>query len=214
MHKAFISYHHDNDQYYKEHLIWLNDQYEIFIDRSVGTNDISDRLPTQTIRQKIRDEYLRDSTVTILLLGSETRFRKHVDWELKSSMIDGAINKRSGILVITLPYINCQSSYASHVGEIEAIYPEWNSWNNVETKGDFQSMFPVMPKRIIDNLVETDVSISVVPWEKIENNPSNLGFLISATSNSRFNNEYDLSEPMRMRDHYPSLIGGAYSTGM
>ena len=100
MHKVFISYHHANDQYYKECLVNMGKYYEIFIDRSVDTGDISDNLTDQAIREKIRDEYLRDSTVTIVLVGLETKRRKHVDWEIYSSMIDGKINKKSGILVV------------------------------------------------------------------------------------------------------------------
>jgi hypothetical protein len=66
MHRVFISYHHANDQHYKESLLSLNEQYKIFIDGSVETGDISDDLDDQTIREKIRDEYLRDTSVTIL----------------------------------------------------------------------------------------------------------------------------------------------------
>ncbi len=109
MHKVFISYHHANDQYYKEKLLRLNDNYKafygnpIFIDKSVDTGEISEDLSDETIREKIRDEYLQDSTVTILLVGTETKNRKHIDWELYSSMYNGKVNKQSGILVVNLP---------------------------------------------------------------------------------------------------------------
>ena len=66
-HKVFISYHHANDQWYKEELLRLNSIYDIFIDASVDTGDIDDDLPPDTIRQKIRDEYLRDSRATCKL---------------------------------------------------------------------------------------------------------------------------------------------------
>ena len=102
VHKVFVSYHHDNDQRYREDLVSINNRHEVFIDRSVDTGDISDDLDDQTIREKIRDEYLRDSSVTILLVGTETKNRKHIDWEIYSSMIDGRVNKKSGILVCKL----------------------------------------------------------------------------------------------------------------
>ena len=66
MHKVFISYHHLNDQWYKDELVRIGEQNAIFIDASVDTGDIQDHLTDEVIRQKIRDEYLRDSTVTIL----------------------------------------------------------------------------------------------------------------------------------------------------
>ena len=100
MHKVFVSYYHYNDQSYKEALLQLNEIHEIFIDASVDTGDIGEDLTDQQIRQIIRDEYLRDSTVTILLAGTETKFRKHVDWELYSSMYDGKVNKKSGFWLL------------------------------------------------------------------------------------------------------------------
>ena len=93
-HKVFISYHHNNDQWYKNELLRLNEIHNIFIDGSVDTGDIDDRLDNETIRQIIRDNYLKDTTVTILLVGTETMNRKHIDWELKSSMINGSVNKK------------------------------------------------------------------------------------------------------------------------
>ena len=80
MHKVFISHHHDNDQWYKEELVRFGEQNKIFIDQSVDTGDISDGLSDEYIRELIRDKYLRDSTVTIVLVGTETRRRKHMDW--------------------------------------------------------------------------------------------------------------------------------------
>lgn len=97
-HKVFISYHHANDQWAKDRLIELNNQYDIFIDCSVDTGDIPDDWDDQKIRAEIRDNYLQDSTVTILLVGTETKYRKHIDWELYSSMFDGAINKNLVLL--------------------------------------------------------------------------------------------------------------------
>ena len=91
-HKVFISYHHANDGIYKESLLLLNRDYGLFIDASVDTRGIDDTLSDQRIREIIRDDYLRDSTVTIVLVGLETKKRKHVDWEIYSSMFDGTVN--------------------------------------------------------------------------------------------------------------------------
>ena len=103
MHKVFITYHHANDSWAKEELLRINERHALFIDKSVHAGDILPDLPDETIRRTIRDQYLRDSTVTILIVGTATWGRKHVDWELYSSMIDGTVNKRSGILVVNLP---------------------------------------------------------------------------------------------------------------
>lgn len=197
MHKIFISYHHFLDQNYKNSLVQMGDKYEIFLDRSVDTGDISDDLSDESIRRKIRDDYLRDSTVTILLVGLETRRRKHVDWEIYSSMIDGQVNKKSGILVVNLPSTGNFLCTAPHFGEKEAIYPEIKNWENVNTRAEYERLYPYLPDRIIDNLLEREAKVSVTPWSKIENNPRVLKFLIDAAFEDRGKCQYDLSRPMR-----------------
>ncbi len=197
MHKVFISYHHENDQYYKDKLIVMNMFNQIFIDVSVNTGDISDQLDDHSIREKIRDEYLRDSTVTIVLVGTETKRRKHVDWEIYSSMYDGKVNKKSGVIVINLPSIDCSYYTACHVGEKERLYPENTEWISISNRSEYEKRYPFMPDRIVDNLLKPDAKISVVNWSKIENDFSALKFLIDATFDDRANCNYDLSRPMR-----------------
>ena len=200
MHKVFISYHHKNDQASKELLLLMNAAYPVFEDCSVNTRDIDDDLDDQTIRKKIRDEYLRDTTVTILLVGTETWKRKHVDWEIYSSMHDGKVNKRSGILVINLPSTKCTYYTAAHKGEKKRVYPEETSWMTIDSRAEYERRYSYMPDRIIDNLLEPKARISVVNWDKIENDFSVLEFLIDATYDDRLACEYDLSRQMKRRN--------------
>lgn len=102
-HKVFISFHSEDIYYKNEFERLFHDYHEVIISRSVDTGDIPDNLQTETVRQKIRDEYLRDSSVTIVLIGAKTWQRKHVDWEIGSSLRDTAFNPRSGLLGIVLP---------------------------------------------------------------------------------------------------------------
>lgn len=103
-HKVFVSYHHDNDQNYRDLFEGLfSDIHDIMVSKSVQIGDIESNLKVDTIRQKIRDEYLGDSTVTVVLIGAETWKRKHVDWEISASIRDTASNPRSGLLGILLP---------------------------------------------------------------------------------------------------------------
>ena len=200
-HMVFISYHHANDQAYKEALLRLNDAHEIFIDASVDTGDIDDGLDDDAIRQKIRDEYLRDSSVTIVLVGLETKKRKHVDWEIYSSMFDGRVNKQSGVLVINLPSTGCTYYQAAH-GDAEkaAIYPENTSWTSITSREEYERRFPCAPARIIDNLLKNGAKVSVTNWNKIDGNPEALQFLIGTTFDDRDSCDYDLSRPMRRAD--------------
>lgn len=195
MHKVFISYHHANDQAYKDALVNFNTENRIFDDQSVDTSEIDDDLDDEAIRQKIRDEYLKDTSVTIVLVGTETRRRKHVDWEIYSSMYDGKVNKKSGILVITLPTISCGYYQAAHEGEKEVVYPTTTQWTTITERVEYERRYPYLPDRIIDNLIAPGVRISVTNWDKI--NVGTLTFLIDATYNDRRSCEYDLSREMR-----------------
>ena len=194
VHKVFISHHHANDQYYKNDLVEFGEKNRIFVDRSVDTGDIGDDLSDESIRKKIRDEYLRDSTVTIVLVGTETKRRKHIDGEIHSSMYDGAVNKRSGVLVINLPTIGSECVEAAH-GELEkTLYPDITSWSSFN-RAEYERRYPYMPERIIDNLVTPDVKISVVPWSRL--NVATLKFLVDVAFRDRNSCKYDLSRPMR-----------------
>lgn len=199
MHNVFISYHHRYDQAYKNKLIQFGKDFSVFIDKSVDTGGISEDLSDQAIRKKIRDEYLRDSTVTIVLVGSETKRRKHIDWEIYSSMFDGVKNKKSGILVINLPVPQCTSYTAAH-GEEEKrlIYPDQSSWTTIKSRAKYEARYPHLPDRIIDNLLAPKAKISIMPWERIT--ADRLEFLIDATFNSRGSCKYDLRRPMRRRN--------------
>ncbi len=99
-HKVFVSYHH-RDQYYRN--LFEKIFGDIYVSKSVEIGDIDTNLKTETIRQIIRDKYLRDSTVTVILVGKDTWSRKHVDWEIYSSLRHTKFNPRSGLLGMILP---------------------------------------------------------------------------------------------------------------
>ena len=100
-HRVFISYH-DEDRKYKDRFVKLMKDY--IIDRSVKVDDIDDaNLKVETIRQRIRDNFFRDASVTVVLIGPCTWQRKHVDWEIGSSLRDTKRNSRCGLLGIRLP---------------------------------------------------------------------------------------------------------------
>lgn len=103
-HRVFISYHHANDETYRTQFEQLfADVFDILISQAVDDGDIDPNLPAETIRQKIRDGYIRDATVTVVLVGSHTWQRKHVDWEISASLRDTKNNPRNGLIGILLP---------------------------------------------------------------------------------------------------------------
>lgn len=200
MHKVFISFYHRDDQWYKDTLVQWATVHNVFIDGSVDTGDIDENLNDEEIRQIIRDEYLGDTSVTIVLVGPNTKHRKHVDWEIYSSMYDGKINKKSGLLVIMLPETQCTACNLPYDDEKLLICPEVSNWCRVDSRVDYECLYPSMPERIIDNLLSTRVKIAVVPWSKIT--VASMRLLLDNAYNERTRQQYDLSNQMRRHNGY------------
>ena len=200
MHKVFVSYHHGNDQWYKEELLRIASYYKVFIDRSVDTGDVNDALSDNAIREKIRDEYLRDSTVTIVLVGTQTKYRKHVDWEIYSSMYDGRVNKKSGILAVTLPSTGCNRVFAPRGTDEQRLHADVSRWVSVDGRSQAERDYPSLPDRVLDNLTERNVKISVVPWSKVCDAPERLRALVDFAYRDRASCQYNLARPMRRRN--------------
>jgi hypothetical protein len=104
-HKCFISYHHA-DQVEVDAFIKKFDHGDgCMIARAVGSmgQDIIDSTDSDYVMRKIRERYLTDSTVTIVMIGRCTWSRRYIDWEIASSLRNDSNNKRSGLMAITLP---------------------------------------------------------------------------------------------------------------
>jgi hypothetical protein len=71
--------------------------------KSVNDGDIDSKLKVDTIRSKIRDNFISDATVLIVLIGPKTWSRKHVDWEISSGIRKTLNNSRCGLIGIFLP---------------------------------------------------------------------------------------------------------------
>ncbi|MET7329466.1 TIR domain-containing protein [Nonomuraea sp. NPDC005650] len=101
-HKCFVSYHHDDQDEVAE---FINSFGHVFIPRVLGVSDeddIIDSDDTDYIMDQIRERYLTDSTVTIVLVGKCTWARRYVDWEVFSTLRNDKKNRRSGLMAITL----------------------------------------------------------------------------------------------------------------
>ena len=85
MHKTFISYHHANEQDLKDEII-QSGAGDYFIDKSVNDGDIDIHLSEDTIMRKIREDYIGDSTVVVVLIGEETSDRPYVNSEIQAAM--------------------------------------------------------------------------------------------------------------------------------
>ena len=137
--KVFVSFHEDNDTKSKEEFVdrmgGLIEHNAVKIDyvhkanRSVGD-----------IRRYIREEYLADTTVTVVLIGVETWQRKHVDWEIGASLRETDANGRGGLVGIVLPE-----------------HPDYEKPTKYPRR---------MPPRLADNLLGDDPYAQLYDWPK------------------------------------------------
>lgn len=146
-HKCFVCYHHDDQA---EVEAFLEKFEEGFIPRVLGVSDEDDFInsdDTNYIMDQIREKYLTDSTVTIVLVGKCTWARRYVDWEVYSTLRNDKNNKRSGLLAITLPSAaeytgkKLPARVDDNVGKDGALYARW--WK-------YPTTVPVLQEHIQD----------------------------------------------------------------
>lgn len=104
-HKVFISYHHEDQDEVNEFIKGFDEKKEVFITRAIGIErfpDIINSSDTDYIMRRIRQLFLNDSTVTIVLLGKCTYSRRYIDWEIQSSLRSGEFSTPNGLVGIEL----------------------------------------------------------------------------------------------------------------
>ena len=105
-HRCFISYHHKDQDEVDEFIQTFDHDRDVFIARGLGeemSQDIIESDDTLYVMKRIRELYLRDSTVTLVMMGKCTGARRYVDWELQASLRSGETITPNGLLGIKLP---------------------------------------------------------------------------------------------------------------
>ncbi len=99
-HKVFVSYYDFDDKHQKDDFLrtFSND----IVSWSVEHGDIVSN-NGESIMEQIRLKYLKESTVTVVLIGKRTWQRMYVDWEIQASLRHTDFSSRSGLLGILLP---------------------------------------------------------------------------------------------------------------
>ena len=144
MRKVFVSYSHRLDQDAANRFRqFFSFERDVFIDKSI--RDDVGKYQKEAIKNRLR-RLIADSSITVILIGSETGGRWWVDWEIYNSLRKGFRNERNGLLGIRIPYkrhwipdrlsdnipdmghiIDWPSNYKTLVNEIEAVYNKrWN----------------------------------------------------------------------------------------
>lgn len=101
-HKVFISFYHYDDQYYKDYI----DKYlsKNIINKSVASGEYNSDNSDEYIKRLIREKKISDSSVIVVLIGQNTKNRKHVDWEIYAGLRK-SIRGNSGLIGILLPEV-------------------------------------------------------------------------------------------------------------
>jgi hypothetical protein len=133
--KCFISYHHQDAAEVRAFVDRFSD---VLIAKGIGEGVSDDdnfvkSNDTEYVLRSIREKYLSDSTVTIVMIGRCTWERKYVDWEIASTLRHDPNNGRSGLVGVTLPSIaNYDGTKAparlqtnAHINETNDGYARW-----------------------------------------------------------------------------------------
>lgn len=104
--KVFISYHHGDDTEVRAFVKKWTETEQVFIPKGLGlkfTNDIINSDDPEYVMSQIREKYIEDASVTIVLLGTCTNSRRYVDWEIKASLRQEEGGLPNGLMGIILP---------------------------------------------------------------------------------------------------------------
>ncbi len=102
MRKVYISFDEANDTQYRDRLEELCYD-KTCISRSPEIRNVDNDSSAQDPYQQVPHEDLKDSSVTIVLIGKDTWKQKIIDREIYSSLNDTETQSRNGLLGIMLP---------------------------------------------------------------------------------------------------------------
>lgn len=169
-HKCFISFKTE-DFAYKKHL--LENLKVDLVDKSL--HEAIDSYDEDYIMRKIREDYLRDSTVTVHLIGAMSaeshgwEAQKFIKRELQASLYHREGNTQNGILGVVLPHVTNSVFGASYICTNFG-----NSHNYVNVNDTTVSEFShnyYIPNGIKCSWSEDDRFCVLVKWEDFENDP-------------------------------------------
>ncbi len=112
--KTFISFYHKDDEEARNKFEILFG--DLVVAKWVDDGDIDSDNSDEYIKQLIHKEYLHDTTVLIVLVGPNTKCRKHVDWE-----IGGALNFKVGDKYAGLLGLELESSSGFGTGKYDPL---------------------------------------------------------------------------------------------
>lgn len=174
-HKCFISFKKEDEIYKRIIQSWVDKNKVDMIDKSL--DEPINSYNEEYIMQKIRKNYLSDSTVTIFLIGSHSAEnlgayeQRYIKRELQASLYNGVGNTRNGILGVVLPQMydkiykgpyqctSCGWTHNSVAINDETVVKEFSKNYYLNNHGKC-------------SYAEDDRYCVLVKWDDFKNNPS------------------------------------------
>lgn len=103
---CFISYHHADQNAVDSFVRTFDHAWDVLTARGLGremTDDIIDSNDTDYVMSRIRQDFLKGSSVTIVMIGRCTWARRYVDWEIQASLRQDRGIVPNGLLGVKLP---------------------------------------------------------------------------------------------------------------
>jgi len=142
--KAFISFHQKDRSEVDAFIDKWASKEGLFNPKVLGISDNDDFINSadpEYVMSRIREKYLSDSTVTIVLIGKCTHSRRYVDWEIKASLRQGDYTP-NGLLGILL----ASQGNSAHLPQRFK-----DNWEQVELNGYSRyRVYPANSQQLID----------------------------------------------------------------
>lgn len=166
---VFISHYKGDRKAVDEFIKKFATEEDVFIPKVLGANDNDDFINstnTDYVMTQIRNKYLSDSTITIVLIGNCTHSRRYVDWEIKSSLRQGSYVP-NGLIGILLPY-------KGNTGHLpERMKDNWVSGDNSKSYALYYA-YPSTPKELDEWIEEAFLFLNRTKKNHLINNSKDM----------------------------------------
>lgn len=203
MARIFVSFHHALNQKHADVIRGIV--------TSLGHTDISvnegtkieneEKKTDEQIRREIRDNFLKDVDITIVIVGQDTTNRKHIDWEIRSTVYKFEGHRNGGLIVVNALTNNETWLLNDKLIEEHDTTPApgsrtWPS-DSIMTLENFEWLPSRLAHSLVDNYnlensmngIYNHAVFPIISFNKVKNNPNILTEAINQAMNFRKSNE-------------------------
>lgn len=154
--KVYISYSHKEGTKYKE---YLEETFKDLIqNKTVSDEDLFPQRGADFIDKLIKEEYIDEQTLVIVLISKSTRANRYVDWEIYT-----ALEKKAYVVGVLLPGVKVDNKTITLAkipvrlaDNVKSGYSKLYTWN--DTINNFETFLDVSNQNhinLIDNIKNT-----------------------------------------------------------